>query len=342
MWTVNRSEEFFNNGIVTMTGGFKRRAIMPETRVVTLRQLKGDRKNMAITWGPLNSIMVRGKSVDISEDTINRMLYGSEYTGPASVGLFEGKHDTVTRETEMEVQSSRERVLRWIARQIVVDGEKAVWVTGTPILITKASLSFPTKVWLIDRWGEAFRLTQASKIKDVANHLFGVKFGAVGSLAVVPHVPIDIPDVNRGPEQGESSQPSTEAPLPSASISQAPNTEEFKSQLAEMRAQVAKLVENPVQGKSGKRKHKAGESDEELSAELSKEERKQQKKDRRASKKEAREKETLEQQRRDAVLAGASGSGAPAPVSGSQLDHLLSYESAPVDKGVNVDPDTDA
>ncbi|KAH0706111.1 hypothetical protein KY285_010638 [Solanum tuberosum] len=29
--TVNRSEEFFNNGIVTKTGGFKRRAIMPET-----------------------------------------------------------------------------------------------------------------------------------------------------------------------------------------------------------------------------------------------------------------------------------------------------------------------
>ncbi|KAH0714844.1 hypothetical protein KY284_007749 [Solanum tuberosum] len=34
VWTVNRSEEFFNNGIVTKTDSFKRRAIMPETKVV--------------------------------------------------------------------------------------------------------------------------------------------------------------------------------------------------------------------------------------------------------------------------------------------------------------------
>lgn len=26
---------------------------------------------------------------------------------------------------------------------------------------------------MVDRWGEAFRLTQVSKIKDFANHLFG-------------------------------------------------------------------------------------------------------------------------------------------------------------------------
>uniref|UniRef100_M1DGJ5 Integrase core domain containing protein n=1 Tax=Solanum tuberosum TaxID=4113 RepID=M1DGJ5_SOLTU len=34
MWTVNRCKEFFDNGIVNKTGGFKNRAIMPETRVV--------------------------------------------------------------------------------------------------------------------------------------------------------------------------------------------------------------------------------------------------------------------------------------------------------------------
>uniref|UniRef100_M1DCP5 Integrase core domain containing protein n=1 Tax=Solanum tuberosum TaxID=4113 RepID=M1DCP5_SOLTU len=34
MWTVNRSKEFFDNGIVNKTGGFENRAIMPETRVV--------------------------------------------------------------------------------------------------------------------------------------------------------------------------------------------------------------------------------------------------------------------------------------------------------------------
>uniref|UniRef100_M1DZX6 Putative plant transposon protein domain-containing protein n=1 Tax=Solanum tuberosum TaxID=4113 RepID=M1DZX6_SOLTU len=248
------------------------------------------------TWGPLNSIMVRGTSVDISEATINMMLHGSEYTASASVGLFKGKHHTVTSETEMEVQSSRERVLRWIARQIASEGENAAWVTETPVHITKASLSFPAKVWraivraqlrhtdnddtlspslaslvtclmasypvkvgkiiatemwdralneragllfpcligklsrqadilpnrLVDKWGKAFRLTKVSKIKDIANHLFGVKSGAMGSLVVVPHVTIDIPHADKGPKQGESSQPSIEAPLPPASASQAP------------------------------------------------------------------------------------------------------------------------
>ena len=72
---------------------------------------------------------------------------------------------------------------------------------------------------LVDKWGETSRLTQVSKIKNVANHLFGAKSGAVCTLAVVPHIRIDIPQADRGPEQGESSQPSTVAPLPSASAS---------------------------------------------------------------------------------------------------------------------------
>lgn len=62
---------------------------------------------------------------------------------------------------------------------------------------------------LVDRWGKAFRVTQVSKIKDVANHLFGAKSEVLGTLAVAPQVPIDIPHVHLGPEQGESSQPVT-------------------------------------------------------------------------------------------------------------------------------------
>uniref|UniRef100_M1DB63 Uncharacterized protein n=1 Tax=Solanum tuberosum TaxID=4113 RepID=M1DB63_SOLTU len=34
MWTVNRSKDFFKNGILNKSGGFKNRPIMPETRVV--------------------------------------------------------------------------------------------------------------------------------------------------------------------------------------------------------------------------------------------------------------------------------------------------------------------
>uniref|UniRef100_M1DFB9 Integrase core domain containing protein n=1 Tax=Solanum tuberosum TaxID=4113 RepID=M1DFB9_SOLTU len=183
-----------------------------------------------------------------------------------------GKHHVVTSEAKMEVQSSREFTMHWIARKIALEGENGSWVIGLLIHITKASFSFPAKVWwvvvyaqlrptgndntlspslaslvaclmagypvkgncvgkqapspnrLVDRWSEAFRLTQASNIKDVSNHLFGAKARGAGSLAVVSHVPIDISHADRGPEHGESSHPSTEAPPPPALASQALGT----------------------------------------------------------------------------------------------------------------------
>lgn len=67
---------------------------------------------------------------------------------------------------------------------------------------------------LVNYWGEAIRLTQTYKIKDVSNNLISAKFGVVGTLSVVSHVPIDIPHAYRGQEQEEPSQPSTEASPP--------------------------------------------------------------------------------------------------------------------------------
>ncbi|KAH0706102.1 hypothetical protein KY285_010629 [Solanum tuberosum] len=80
-----------------------------------------------------------------------------------------------------------------------------------PCLIGKLcrQANTPAPNRLVDRWSEASRLTQAFKIKDVSNHLFGAKIGAVGSLAMVSHVPLDIPHADRRPEKGESSEPST-------------------------------------------------------------------------------------------------------------------------------------
>uniref|UniRef100_M1DM60 Integrase core domain containing protein n=1 Tax=Solanum tuberosum TaxID=4113 RepID=M1DM60_SOLTU len=104
------------------------------------------------------------------------------------------------------------------------------------------------------------------------------------------------------------------------------DTEEFSTQLAEMRTQIAKLAEKPVPvptpvmpeslmqmlnqapsmqsiedlcgepptSKSGKRKHKAGEIDEETPTDPAREARRQEKRARKASKREAREKEALE------------------------------------------------
>uniref|UniRef100_M1DGD8 Integrase core domain containing protein n=1 Tax=Solanum tuberosum TaxID=4113 RepID=M1DGD8_SOLTU len=108
---------------------------------------KHGKKDIASTWGPLDSIMVRGTSVNISKSIVSRMLHGPEYTTLASVGLFEGKHHVVTSEAEIEVQSSHERIMHWIARQISSEGENASWVTRLSIHITKASLSFSVKVW---------------------------------------------------------------------------------------------------------------------------------------------------------------------------------------------------
>ena len=70
------------------------------------------------------------------------MLHGPGYMAPSSVGLFEGKHHDVTNTPYREDQASRERLLRWVAKKITIDGEQASWVTTTPTTIAKASLTF--------------------------------------------------------------------------------------------------------------------------------------------------------------------------------------------------------
>uniref|UniRef100_M1D9H8 Putative plant transposon protein domain-containing protein n=1 Tax=Solanum tuberosum TaxID=4113 RepID=M1D9H8_SOLTU len=241
----------------------------------------------------------------------------------------------------MEIHSSRERVLHWIVRKIAIDWENAVWVTTTPTLIMKASLSFPAKVWwavvraqlrstandntlspslasfvacLMVGYPINVGLIIAIEMRDRAlNERAGLSFpcligklcrqanippnsaksATMGTLVVVLHVQIDIPHADRGPEQWESSQPSTEAPPPPVQPRwlQAPSTQSLDDFWGEL-----------PKSKSGKRKHKAGESDEELPTDLSREEIRTQNKAHRASRRKARENEELEQQQRDAVL----------------------------------------
>lgn len=52
-----------------------------------------------------------------------------------------------------------ERVLQWIAKQIVVDGENTVLVKAPPTLITKASSSYPTKIWWAIVWEQEIPTT---------------------------------------------------------------------------------------------------------------------------------------------------------------------------------------
>uniref|UniRef100_M1DNK4 Uncharacterized protein n=1 Tax=Solanum tuberosum TaxID=4113 RepID=M1DNK4_SOLTU len=89
------------------------------------------------------------------------MLHSPEYTAPTSVGLFKGKHNAVTSETEMEDPTLREWVMRWSAGLISIEGDNLSRVARTKEQIKKASLSFPGKVCeppttqvLDEFWGE--------------------------------------------------------------------------------------------------------------------------------------------------------------------------------------------
>ncbi|KAH0679060.1 hypothetical protein KY284_020145 [Solanum tuberosum] len=145
MWTVNRSKEFFNKGIVSKSGGFRDKPLMPETRVVmadiqafleiyrlfqihqfewmniTPREYTGHlpKKFYSIY---ATTLMNMGNVVDISEASISRMLHGPKYTTPISIGLFKAKHHAVTSESEMEDPTSREHVMYWIAGYIAKEG----------------------------------------------------------------------------------------------------------------------------------------------------------------------------------------------------------------------------
>lgn len=50
----------------------------------------------------------------------------------------------------------------------------------------------------------------------MANNLFSAKFATICSLLVAPHVPLQMPQADRVPEQGEPSQTSTKTPQPTS------------------------------------------------------------------------------------------------------------------------------
>ena len=54
------------------------------------------------------------------------------------------------------------------------------------------------------------------KIKDLANHVFVAKSTTIGCLVVAPHVPLEVPEAERVPDQEESSQTAKEAPHPTS------------------------------------------------------------------------------------------------------------------------------
>uniref|UniRef100_M1D8X1 Putative plant transposon protein domain-containing protein n=1 Tax=Solanum tuberosum TaxID=4113 RepID=M1D8X1_SOLTU len=359
LWTVNRSKEFFEKRILNKSGGFRKRPLMLETRVM-MAEIQAFPEIYRLF-------------VNISEETINRMLHGPEYTTPAYVRLFEGKHHIVTKR------------------------EAVAWVSDPHVPITKASLTFLAKIWWSIVRAQLRPTTNSNTLSpslaslvaylmagylvnmgqiistEMRDRALNEREGAVGPLVVVPHTPVVIPQVADQTEQGESSQPASGASSsPPASTTQAPernvlaveksikdemrkklvvlknrmdasssNNEEFKKQLAEMLAQVAKLAEKLVQVPTPVMLESLmkifseqlttqsldnlwGNS---LRANLERENTKP---------------KNLMRRSLLTLLAGASGSRVPAQVSGSQSDPTMVSKSAPIDKGANVDPDTGA
>lgn len=68
-------------------------------------------------------------------------------------------------------------------------------IAGFPFPCLIGKLYLPANIQpnnLVDKWVEESKVTAASKIKDVANHLFGAKSGSVGPVAVVPHILVEM------------------------------------------------------------------------------------------------------------------------------------------------------
>uniref|UniRef100_M1DAG0 Integrase core domain containing protein n=1 Tax=Solanum tuberosum TaxID=4113 RepID=M1DAG0_SOLTU len=304
MLTVNSSEDFFKNGIVNKSGSFKNRPIMPETRVVV-----EDIKSFPYIYRifQLHQFEWMNNSPGEFSNHLTREFYASY---AATLINFAAETETTKREKKDSAGNDN---------------------TISPSLASLVSClmgGYP-----------------ASKIKDVANHLFGAKVGVVGSLAVLPHIPSDIPYADRGPGQGKSSQPYTEAPPPPASGSRT-LVHQIIRRMPQLTVHDVLVVEKRIKDEMSKELDVLKEMMDGLevhvqhqlqaAGSVSIDEFKTQLAKMRA------QVSKLDEKLRDAVLDGASGSRVPIPVSDSQPGPELVSESAPIDKGVDADPNTGA
>lgn len=143
MWTINRTNEFFERGILSRTGSVKNSSTLLELMVevvmisghfkIFIRHFKFNKfewmdnalrdcsshqtsefctsyvatlinlvattettkrwqMEFATALGLFDSIVVMGKSIDLLETSIKRMLHGPSYIALKSLGVFEAKH----------------------------------------------------------------------------------------------------------------------------------------------------------------------------------------------------------------------------------------------------------
>uniref|UniRef100_M1DX05 Integrase core domain containing protein n=1 Tax=Solanum tuberosum TaxID=4113 RepID=M1DX05_SOLTU len=111
-----------------------------------------DRRSKPATQAPLTATLVHGFSVDISETTIRKFLYGPSHTLPINTTKFDYRWDIIRSGAFQRNADQRETLLRWLARHLTTDGERAELVSSPHLGIKKSTLTFVAKLfWLLVR-----------------------------------------------------------------------------------------------------------------------------------------------------------------------------------------------
>lgn len=113
----------------------------------TIKSSKKGKKVVATKFGPLAEVVVWGEKVNISETTTNMFLHGPEHSTPTTVGLYDGRHHSVTSEAKMKDQVPRESIMKWITGRIATDNDAISWVANPQVHTTMSTSIFLAKVW---------------------------------------------------------------------------------------------------------------------------------------------------------------------------------------------------
>uniref|UniRef100_M1D9B9 Integrase core domain containing protein n=1 Tax=Solanum tuberosum TaxID=4113 RepID=M1D9B9_SOLTU len=104
---------------------------------------------MPVAQPPLQSTLMWGFQVDISEATICRFIYGPAHTLPINTIEYDYKICIVQSGSIQRDADQRETLLRWMERYIAEDGECTEWVQNPTLSIRKVTLSFAVKFFCL-------------------------------------------------------------------------------------------------------------------------------------------------------------------------------------------------
>uniref|UniRef100_M1DX77 Integrase core domain containing protein n=1 Tax=Solanum tuberosum TaxID=4113 RepID=M1DX77_SOLTU len=158
--TSNRAQQIYTDARMLNEHDKMAKLVTEERRVLTdslyttpvIHELFQRHRSKPNAQPPLESTLLRGFPVNISEVTLRRFIYGPDHTLPINTTEFHYRMGIIQSGEFQRNAKQRESLLRWLAQHLATDGEHAKWV-GTPSLgIRKATLIFVAKfLWLLVR-----------------------------------------------------------------------------------------------------------------------------------------------------------------------------------------------